>query len=205
MFDFGNVIGFFDYSLIFGRFGRRLGKSGEELEALLYDRGALAICNEFERGRLTAKAFAREVMALAGLELSFEEFQADWEDIFTLNEPVARLLPALKQRGYTLLLGSNTNVLHAQFFRRKFRETVDHFDHLVFSYEIGEIKPEQPFFAACVAAVGVPADSCIFIDDMEVNVQGARTTGLLGVHYRQPGSLLTALKRLGVQVPGIKT
>ena len=84
------------------------------------------------------------MMDLAGLEMSFEEFEVDWADIFTLNEPVARLVAALKEQGYTLVLGSNTNVLHANFYRRKFQETLDHFDHLVFSYEIGQIKPDLP-------------------------------------------------------------
>ena len=93
-------------------------------------------------------------MSLAGLEMSFEEFEAEFPDIFTLNEPVARLVAALKRQGYTLLLGSNTNVLHARFYRRKFHETLAHFDHLVFSYEVGEMKPELAFFEACLGAVG---------------------------------------------------
>src|SRR5436189_5950986 len=105
--------------------------SASELEARMYERGAPALGREFERGKLTAEEFAREVMSLAGLEMSFEEFEAEFPDIFTLNEPVARLVAALKRQGYTLLLGSNTNVLHARFYRRKFHETLAHFDHLV--------------------------------------------------------------------------
>ena len=33
MFDFGNVVGFFDYSGMFRRFGLRLGMSAAELES----------------------------------------------------------------------------------------------------------------------------------------------------------------------------
>ena len=35
MFDFGNVVGLFDYSLMFDRFGPRLGLTGAEFEALM--------------------------------------------------------------------------------------------------------------------------------------------------------------------------
>jgi putative hydrolase of the HAD superfamily len=200
MFDFGNVIGFFDYSRMFERLGRRVGVPAGELESLLYERGAARLGREFERGRLSPEEFARQVLALAGLAMPFAEFQAEWPDIFWLNEPVARLVEALKRRGYPLLLGSNTNVLHADFYRRKFQETLAHFDHLVFSYEVGEMKPEPAFFAACVKAVGVPASECVFIDDAAVNVEGARDAGLQGVLYRDPAGLVADLRRLGVEI-----
>ena len=162
MFDFGNVVGFFDYSTVFHRFGLKLGLSAQQFESMIYERGAARLGLEFESGRLTAEEFARQVTELAGLEMSFEEFEAHWPDIFTLNEPVARLVAALKQRGYTLLLGSNTNVLHARFYRRRFEEALAPFDHFVFSYEIGELKPAPDFYKACVDRVGrprVPASS----------------------------------------------
>ena len=49
-------------------------------------------------------------MAQLGLKIPYEEFVRAWEDIFWLNEPLARLIVFLKSRGYTLILGSNTNV-----------------------------------------------------------------------------------------------
>jgi putative hydrolase of the HAD superfamily len=201
MFDFGNVIGFFDYSVMLRRFGQRLGMTADELASLMYERGAAELGRQFERGSLTAQEFATEVMSRAGLAMSFEEFAADWADIFTLNEPVARLVETLKGRGYTLLLGSNTNVLHANFFRRRFHETLAHFDHLVLSYEVGQIKPDRLFFAACLNAACAPAASCVFIDDAPANVEGARAAGLQALLYRDPLELVAGLRRLGVEIP----
>ena len=143
MFDFGNVLGFFDYSTMFHHFGLKLGLSAQQFESMMNERGVAQLGSEFESGRLTAPEFARQVTELAGLEMSFEEFKVHWTDVFNLNEPVARLVAALKQRRYTLLLGSNTNVLHARFYRRRFEEALAPFDHFVFSYEIGELKPAQ--------------------------------------------------------------
>jgi glucose-1-phosphatase len=203
MFDFGNVVGFFDYSTVFHRFGLKLGLSAQQFESMIYERGAARLGVEFESGRLTAEEFARQVTELAGLEMSFEEFEVHWPDIFTLNEPVARLAAALKQRRYTLLLGSNTNVLHARFYRRRFEEALAPFDHFVFSYEIGELKPAPAFFKACVDRVGAPPGSCIFIDDVLANVEGARAAGLQAVHYRDTPSLIAQLRRLGVEIPDI--
>ena len=205
MFDFGNVVGFFDYATVFHRFGLKLGLSAQQFESMMYERGGARLGLEFESGRLTAEEFARQVTELAGLEMSFEEFEVHWPDIFTLNEPVARLVAALKQRGYTLLLGSNTNVLHARFYRRRFEAALAPFDHFVFSYEIGELKPAPAFFKACVDLVGAPPGSCIFIDDALPNVEGARASGLQAVHYRDTPSLIAELRRLGVEVPVIES
>ena len=205
MFDFGNVVGFFDYSTVYHRLGLKLGLSAEQFEAMMYERGATRLGVEFESGRLTAEEFARQVTELAGLEMSFEEFEVHWPDIFTLNEPVARLAAALKQRRYILLLGSNTNVLHARFYRRRFEEALAPFDHFVFSYEIGELKPAPAFFIACVDRVGAPPGSCIFIDDALANVEGARAAGLQAVHYRDTPSLIAELRRLGVEVPDLES
>src|SRR5271166_2292658 len=82
MFDFGNVVGFFDYSTVFQRLGLKLGLSAEQFEAMMYERGAARLGLEFESGRLTAEEFARQVTELAGLEMSFEEFEVHWPDIF---------------------------------------------------------------------------------------------------------------------------
>jgi putative hydrolase of the HAD superfamily len=201
MFDFGNVVGFFDYAVMFERFGRRLGIPGTQFERLMYERGAADLGREFERGRLTADQFAEQVMRLAGITMPYAEFEAEWPDIFRLNEPVARLVAALKRQGYTLLLGSNTNVLHARFYRRRFEKALAPFDHFVLSYEIGELKPELAFFAACQKAAGVAAHECVFIDDAPANVDGAHRAGLHAFLYRDTLGLIKELRDLGVEVP----
>ena len=141
------------------------------------------------------------MIARCGLALSDDEFLEAWQDIFWLNESVAELVAHLKSRGYTLLLGSNTNVLHARYFRRKFAPTLDHFDHLILSHEVGCLKPDARFYQACVAAAGVAPGACVFIDDMHENVEGARSAGLVAHHYIDTPGLIADLRRLGVEVP----
>lgn len=202
MFDFGNVIGFFDYALIHGRFGARLGLSADEFRALAEQKGMERLLVEFERGAIEPEEFSRRVQAETGLDMPYEEFVADWEDIFELNASVGELVAELKGLGYTLILGSNTNSLHAPFYRRRFRETLDHFDHFVYSHEVRSMKPDRGFFEACIQAAGAPAGSCVFIDDVEANVEGARAAGLVGVAYHgDTPRLVEDLRALGVKIP----
>ncbi len=116
------------------------------------ERGFAELLGRFESGKITPEEFAREVMMLSGLNLPYHEFVEAWQDIFWLNEPVARLIALLDAEGYPLLLGSNTNVLHSAHYRRQFASTLDRFDHLVLSHEVGHMKPDAQFYEACVAA-----------------------------------------------------
>jgi len=201
IFDFGNVIGFFDHMKVYEHFAPRLGMDGRQLAGLLIKRGFTDLLVEFECGRIGAREFAEQTMAMSGLIVPYDEFAQAWVDIFWLNEPLAGLIPWFKARGYTLVLGSNTNILHSEHYRRQFSSTLDHFDRLVFSHDVGTMKPAVEFYQACVEAAGVPAASCVFVDDLIENIEAACEAGLSGHVYTGTPELIAALGRLGIEIP----
>jgi putative hydrolase of the HAD superfamily len=203
IFDFGNVVAFFDYLKACNRLGARLGLGGEEVRMRLLAHGFARTLACLEAGQLSPNDFAASIMARLGLSLPFDDFARDWEDIFWLNQPISRLITSLKSKGYTLILGSNTNSMHAVHFRRQFAATLDQFDAFVLSYEVGCLKPDAGFYEACARAAGVPAASCVFIDDLAENVAGARKAGLESVQYLDDVGLIASLQSLGVEIsPG---
>jgi glucose-1-phosphatase len=202
IFDFGNVVAHFDYARACAALGEPRGLTGPELLDRARGRGLDPLVRAFESGRLTAEAFSSEARRLLGLETPHEEFAAAWADIFWLNEPVARLIADLKSRGYTLVLGSNTNDLHAAQFRCQFAATLAHFDALVLSFELGQLKPSASFYQACATAAGAAPGDCVFIDDLPENIDGARAAGLKGLLFRDVPMLVEELQRLGVECTG---
>jgi putative hydrolase of the HAD superfamily len=201
VFDFGNVVAFFDYTRIYERIAPLLGLTVDEFRARLHEEGFDDLLIEFESGRIAPEAFAEAVMTCLAFSMPYEQFVAAWEDIFTLNEPVAKLIEALGSSGYRLLLGSNTNALHFAHYRRQFADTMRHFDRLVASHEVGHMKPAREFYEACAQAAGLAPERCVFIDDIEVNVIGARDAGLKAIQYVDTPSLIEKLAGLGVQIP----
>jgi glucose-1-phosphatase len=200
IFDFGNVVGFFDYLKACARLAPKLGMTAEAFRRRIMERGFAQLLGRFEGGEIGPEEFAEEVMLIAGLRMPYHEFVDAWQDIFWLNEPVARLIKRLKLADYTLLLGSNTNILHSVHYRRQFASTLELFDHVILSHEVGHIKPSTEFYHACVAAAGLPAASCVFVDDLSENVDGARNAGLIGVHFIDTPALICDLTRLGVEI-----
>ncbi len=200
IFDFGNVVAHFDYRLAADKLGARLGLSGEALLDRLRPLGFSDLVKRYESGGMSNEAFSSAVSALVSLEVTHDEFSAAWSDIFTANESIVPLLAALKAAGYRLVLGSNTNDLHAARFRRQFAQTLGYFDKLVLSYEIGHIKPSEAFYLACAEAAGAEPADCVFIDDLPENIEGARAAGLVGMLYRDTGELIRDLAANGVEV-----
>jgi glucose-1-phosphatase len=201
IFDFGNVVAHFDYGKAASRLGARIGLSGAEVLERLRPLGFSELLKSYESGRISAEAFSEGVSGMVGLAISHDDFVAAWSDIFVANESLAPLFGFLKGRGYTLVLGSNTNDVHAAQFRRQFAETFEHFDRLVLSYEVGHIKPSAAFYLACAEAARAEPGDCVFIDDLLENIEGARAAGLVGLHYQTTEGLLADLEALGVEVP----
>jgi putative hydrolase of the HAD superfamily len=120
-------------------------------------------------------------------------------DYLFANEPVCSLVPAL-QTHHRLVLLSNTNPLHVRHFRRQFADTLDRFDALIVSHEVGVRKPDRRIYEHALGAANCQARECLFIDDLPDNVATACELGWQGVVYRADDDLGDALRRAGVHL-----
>jgi putative hydrolase of the HAD superfamily len=76
------------------------------------------------------------------------------------------------------------------------------FDAVVNSAVLRVAKPAPEYFRLACRALGtVPAD-CLFVDDLDRNVRGARAVGLCAHRWSGPGDLDYLRAALGVQAPG---
>lgn len=64
----------------------------------------------------------------------------------------------------------------------------------------GARKPDPIVFANMLAFYGVPAEQVFFTDDLEVNVEGARSVGIESHRFTDPGALLQAIERFAERV-----
>jgi putative hydrolase of the HAD superfamily len=73
------------------------------------------------------------------------------------------------------------------------------FDTVVISGRIGLRKPDPAIFEHTLQQVGLPAQRCVFFDDMLVNVEAARGVGLHAYQHTDADSTRAALAGLGVK------
>ena len=60
------------------------------------------------------------------------------------------------------------------------------FDAVVISHEVGMRKPELRIFRHAAELIGLPPHECVFIDDIEANVNAARECGMTGIWHDNP-------------------
>jgi HAD superfamily hydrolase (TIGR01509 family) len=106
------------------------------------------------------------------------------------------LLRELKRRHRMLLL-SNTNAIHFPYVQRNY-PLLGHFDHMVLSYKLGVMKPDPGIYEEAVAQARCKAEECLFVDDVQENVDGARRVGLQSVRFEGAEQLRQDLAEAGV-------
>jgi putative hydrolase of the HAD superfamily len=193
----GRVVLWFDNNVFLRKLADRAARPFDEIKALVH--GDLELIRRFDGGAVTPDGFHARIMALAGANMPYGDFYEIYNDIFTPNPPAIEVLSRVKRAGYKTLLLSNTDPERFGFVRRRFPEIL-FFDHVVLSYELKLLKPDPAIYlAAARLARSAPAE-CVFIDDMEENVQGAVAAGFAGVLYRPETDLAAELGKFGVAV-----
>ncbi len=196
VFDFGNVVAFFDHGLASKRLAACSELPQDVLHAQLF---GTPLEDDYEAGRLSTGQFVRLACTTCRLRCTANDFASAYVDIFWPNADVCALLPRLKPY-HRLLLLSNTNDLHARRFRRQFAETLALFDGLVLSHEVGQRKPDAAIYEHTLRLAGCDPAACVFIDDRHENVAAARTCGWHGIVYTDFAELCRELSALGIRV-----
>jgi putative hydrolase of the HAD superfamily len=70
------------------------------------------------------------------------------------------------------------------------------FETIVDSAFVGCRKPEAEIYALTVKRLGLPAQACLFIDDLAPNCEGARAAGMQAVHFRDNEQAVAEIRAL---------
>lgn len=196
IFDFGNVIGFFDHRRITRRLAKETNTPEEFWQQHILN---TELTDDYESGRITTERLLNRIRQASGIDVADPVLCEAISDIFWANPEVSQLIERLDGR-YRLLVGSNTCDLHARQFRSQFADTLRHFDAMILSHEIGARKPKRAFFEHCRKLAQCDASDCVFIDDLHRNVEGARACGMNGIVYLSTDELRDELTQLGVEI-----
>jgi putative hydrolase of the HAD superfamily len=74
-------------------------------------------------------------------------------------------------------------------------EQEDMFTEIILSHHVGLTKPDTRMYEAIANKLGVLTEECVFIDDQERHVEGARSAGMQGLMYADVPTLRKELEK----------
>lgn len=197
IFDFGNVIAFFNYGRVINNFARM--SNGHLPPRVIQQRlFANEFLEHFETGQTSPAAFIRGIRHRANIINATDQQIIDaWNDLLTPNTAVIDTIKKIPD-DIKLVIGSNTNPIHFKYYRREYAHVLDRFATFVMSYEVGALKPDLRFFRRCLSESESKAEDCLYVEDIPQYVDAASTLGIEGIAYTRQVDLIPILNQYGI-------
>ena len=203
IFDYGGVFVTSPYQGI-AEFEAEMGYPPGSVPAVLLagyrDAGAQTDLHRVETGELPLADYLAGVERASSGQLGGRDFDAFAYHEFLMSAPlrshwaVVHRARELREAGFRVGLLTNT----VREWGDAWRSTIpmDLFHDVVDSSEVGLRKPDLRIYELACERLGVDAAACVFLDDQEENVDGARAAGLTGIVVTDPAVALQELDAL---------
>ncbi len=161
---------------------------GRAMQAIAEADGAHPLY-ELEKGRVSEASFLARLAEALEPELGHRPRMHGFKEIYfealEPNPEMIALMRRVKERGARMALLTN-NVREWEPLWRSMLPVDEIFEFVVDSAYVGMRKPEPEIYRLTLARLGagIAPWECLFVDDIEVNVEAARSLGLKAVHFR---------------------
>jgi putative hydrolase of the HAD superfamily len=154
---------------------------GKEWEAL--DRGTLSWKEAFSIFDKQQPCLKQEIWSTMN----------DWLASLTPMQASIQLLESLKKKGYKIYFLSNFYETGYYYMRNKFA-VLRKGDGTLVSYQVKLMKPEKEIYEIFLAKFKLKAEECLFIDDMEENLEAGKKLGIQGLNVKDIKEIKNYLK-----------
>jgi len=153
-----------------------------------------------ERGEITEAEFLarleRGLAATLGRDVTLHGFGARLMNGLGPNQELFDHYAALKRDRRLRFALCTNNVREWEPLWRTMLPIDDVFEIVVDSAFVGTRKPEPEIYALTLERLGLPAAACVFVDDLEPNVEAARDAGMDGIVFRDTAQAIAELEAL---------
>lgn len=119
-----------------------------------------------------------------------------WHSDLNPVEGMPEIIDELKEKNYRIFLLSNTSLRFFSFYKKV--KMFEKFDGFIVSAKEKLMKPNQAIYQCLCNRYSLIPKECLFIDDLQKNVDGAIQAGFAGHCFTDSGELKTFLKEKGV-------
>ncbi|MCG3162537.1 MAG: hypothetical protein JMDDDDMK_03796 [Acidobacteria bacterium] len=153
---------------------------------------------DFEAGRLNLADYLNRTVFYRARSFTPTEFEAF---MFAQSQPhpeTIAIVEALAGSGKYLVGAINNESLELNLHRIERFGLRRYFTVFFSSCFVGIRKPDVAIYRLALNVTQRSPDACLFIDDRELNLEGARLLNMLTIRYQSPAQLREELQRHGV-------
>ena len=152
--------------------------------------------HRMEKGEISVDEFADGLAQImserAGIPVASEGLVQKLFSLMELDEAMFSAVAAARRAGIRTGLLSNSwgseNYPHHRF--------EEMFDALVISGDVGIRKPDPAIFALGAERLGVAPEACVFVDDLDRNIEAAEEAGMAGILHRSARETIPQMEEL---------
>jgi putative hydrolase of the HAD superfamily len=152
---------------------------------------------EMERGEISEVAFLETLTdslePLLGHRPEMHRFKEIYFEALDPNPRMIELMSQLEAEGYRMAMLTN-NVREWEPLWRPMLPVDEIFETVVDSGFVGCRKPESKIYALTLQRLGLPAEACLFVDDVPVNCEGAERAGMAAVHFQDTEQAIAEIR-----------
>ncbi|CEF70562.1 Bifunctional epoxide hydrolase 2 [Strongyloides ratti] len=183
----------------------------KNIKAFIYDMGGVVMRYVYKdmasAAQLPSTVFGKQLELLETGKISVEEFLEEnsendclkevikkygnifqksdfYEKILEKDENIEKSLKVLRKNGYKIVLLTNNFFLD----KNKLKPTISCdktlFDIIVESCRVGMFKPNRDIFEYTLSLLNLQPSEAVFLDDLEINCNGAKNVGLKTIQVK---------------------
>lgn len=158
--------------------------------------------SRWERSEITGEQFIDQFEAEArerGVAVSAEGVMNAAFGTQSVRDDMVNVVRHLRGK---IRLGCITNNVLRDDSRPRTLDIYDLFEHVIESAKSGMRKPDPRIYHAACEALSVQPEEAVFLDDIGVNLKGAKAVGMITIRVDQTTSAIDELERvLGIPLP----
>lgn len=120
----------------------------------------------------------------------------NWFNYVDLYDEVYELIKQLKKKNFQIYVLSNTSSIFHILLDSVLSKVSSVLDGYVISCEVKMMKPQKEIYLSLVNKYQLDIKDCIFLDDLEENVEAARTLGIKAFQIKERKEISNILKDL---------
>ena len=161
-------------------------EEGEEIPLFKLERGEISEDDFIDR-------LSDGLEPILGHRPHLHHFRQKFWGALKPNAEMIALMRELNASGLKMAMLTN-NVREWEPLWRAMLPVDEIFEEIVDSAFVGARKPEARIYEMTLERIGIPAGACLFVDDLQPNIEGAEAAGMNAVHFRDNAQAIAEIR-----------